>query len=120
MEPLLARPLSLKRCLGNLLDNAVRYGGGAVVSVRNSRDHLEIVICDNGPGIPEADLTRVFEPFYRLEPSRNRSTGGNGLGLAIARSMARQHGGDIILSNRPEGGLCARLTFPRSSRRPSR
>ena len=120
VEPLLARPLSLKRCLGNLLDNAVRYGGGAVVSVRNSRDHLEIVICDYGPGIPEADLTRVFEPFYRLEPSRNRSTGGNGLGLAIARSMARQHGGDIILSNRPEGGLCARLTFPRSSRRPSR
>lgn len=120
VAPLLARPLSLKRCLGNLLDNAVRYGGRAVVSVRDGRDALEIVIDDTGPGIPEADLARVFEPFYRLEPSRNRSTGGNGLGLAIARSMARQHGGDIMLSNRPEGGLRARLTFPRSARRPSR
>lgn len=120
VAPLLARPLSLKRCLGNLLDNAVRYGGRVTVSVRDGRDTLEIAICDDGPGIPDADLSRVFEPFYRLEPSRNRSTGGNGLGLAIARSMARQHGGDIELSNRPAGGLRARLTFPRSSRRQSR
>ena len=118
VPPLLARPLSIKRCLGNLLDNAVRYGGGAVVSVRDSRELLEIVICDNGPGIPEEDLNRVFEPFYRLEPSRSRSTGGNGLGLAIARSMARQHGGDIVLANRPQGGLCASLSLPRPSGRP--
>lgn len=120
VAPLLARPLSVKRCLGNLLDNAVRYGGRAEVSVRDGRDKLVITICDAGPGIPEAALARVFEPFYRLEPSRNRSTGGSGLGLAIARSMVRQHGGDIELSNRPEGGLCARVTFPRSSKRARR
>lgn len=116
--PLRARPLSLKRCLGNLLDNAVRYGGSAEVSVEDGRDALTVTICDHGPGIPEEDLQRVFEPFYRLEPSRSRSTGGSGLGLAIARSMARQHGGDIELSNRAEGGLCARVTFPRHTRRP--
>ena len=115
IPPLLARPLSIKRCLSNLLDNAVRYGGGAVVSVRDSRELLEIVICDTGPGIPETDLNRVFEPFFRLEPSRSRSTGGSGLGLSIARSMARQHRGDIVLTNRPEGGLCANLSLPRPS-----
>lgn len=113
--PLYARPLSVKRCLGNLLDNAVRYGGGHVsVSVEDSKTELAILIRDNGPGIPEAQLQRVFEPFFRLEPSRNRGTGGNGLGLAIARSMARMHGGDITLANHPQGGLCARVTFHRN------
>jgi signal transduction histidine kinase len=74
---------------------------------------IEITIDDGGPGIPDAELQRVFEPFYRLEQSRNRDTGGTGLGLAIAQSIAQAHGGQITLANRPEGGLRATLTLPR-------
>ncbi len=108
-----ARPLSMKRCLANLMDNALRYGGNVVVSVEERESMLAVIISDNGPGIPEADLEKVFEPFYRVERSRNRSTGGTGLGLSIARSMARLHDGDVILENRPEGGLRATATFRR-------
>jgi len=111
--PLSARPLSIKRCLSNLLDNAVRYGGDAVMTVKDSPEELTILIRDHGPGIPEEALERVFQPFYRLEPSRCRSTGGNGLGLAIARNMIRLHGGDISLSNAPDGGLEVCVTLPR-------
>ena len=74
---------------------------------------LAVTISDCGPGIPEADLEKVFEPFYRVERSRSRSTGGTGLGLSIARSMARMHDGDVLLENRPEGGLRATATFRR-------
>jgi signal transduction histidine kinase len=117
IAPLLALPLSLKRCLGNIMDNAVRYGGGKVtVSAADGKTALTVCIADNGPGIPEEELERVFEPFYRLEPSRSRNTGGSGLGLAIARNMARMHGGDITLANRPQGGLLARVTFLRRGR----
>lgn len=112
-RPLVARPQALKRCLANLLDNAVRYGGGARVTVEDSAAHLTLHIDDHGPGIPEAELESLFEPFRRGETSRNRATGGTGLGLAIARNLARAHGGDVTLSNRKEGGLRATLTLPR-------
>ncbi len=114
IAPLKARPQSLKRCLANLMDNGLRYGKHVVVGVKDTPTLLTVTIADSGPGIPEADLERVFEPFFRIEPSRSRSTGGSGLGLAIARSMARLHGGDVKLSNREEGGLLATVTFRRS------
>lgn len=101
----------LKRGLANVLENAVKYGGSAQVYVEDLPDRLQIQICDNGPGLAEDQLEKVFEPFYRVEGSRNRDTGGTGLGLAIARNAAVLHGGTITLHNRPEGGLCARLYF---------
>jgi len=106
---------ALKRCLGNLIDNAVRYGKSAKIMVEDSPTMLEIRVRDEGPGIPEGDLERVFEPFHRLEGSRSRDTGGTGLGLGIARNIARAHGGDIVLRNVPSGGLEAVLTLPRTA-----
>lgn len=97
------RPDSLRRAIRNLVENAVRYGERATVSVDRTVDNLEIVVEDAGPGIPPADMERVFAPFYRLEQSRNRDTGGVGLGLSIARAIARHHGGDIVLENRSKG-----------------
>jgi signal transduction histidine kinase len=104
---------TLKRCLGNLVDNAVNYGQRATIMIADAPDELTIVVRDDGPGIPESELERVFEPFYRIEVSRNRATGGSGLGLTIARNIARAHGGELSLRNRPEGGLDAVLTLPR-------
>lgn len=112
--PYVGRPQALKRCLSNLIQNAIAYGGDVRVVAAEGRDALEIRVLDSGPGIPADDLERVFEPYLRLETSRNRATGGTGLGLAIARSIARTHGGDITLANRPEGGLQAALRLPRS------
>jgi signal transduction histidine kinase len=103
----------LKRALNNLVDNAVLYGDRATVRVEETADALLLRVLDEGPGLPEAELERVFEPFYRLEASRSRATGGSGLGLGIARNVARTHGGELVLRNRPEGGLEARLTLPR-------
>jgi signal transduction histidine kinase len=103
----------LKRCLANLVDNAVLYGERATVKVEDSASALTIRVRDEGPGVPETELEKVFEPFYRLEGSRSRATGGTGLGLAIARNIARGHGGDIILHNLQAGGLEAVLTLPR-------
>jgi signal transduction histidine kinase len=111
--PLPGKPQALKRCLWNLLDNAIKYGGKALVSVRDDGPQLEIRVADEGPGIPAAEIEKVFEPFYRIESSRNRQTGGTGLGLSIAKGIAEDHGGDLELRNRPEGGLEARLTLPR-------
>ena len=112
-----AQPLALKRCLSNLLENAVRYGGGQVdIEVREAGDMLSVAIRDQGPGLPEHYVDTVFEPFFRVEHSRNRQTGGSGLGLSIARNIARQHGGDITLSNRQGGGLEALLRLPRARR----
>jgi hypothetical protein len=109
----LARPVALKRALANLISNAVNYGGAAHVTM-SPPEHRQVVIAieDEGPGIPPGELARVFEPFHRLEQSRNRETGGVGLGLPIARNMLRAHGGDVELSNRPEGGLRAVVTLP--------
>lgn len=112
----------LRRALGNLIDNAVAYGGDAgpvTLRVQDSAEELQIQVLDTGPGIPEAELERVFEPFHRLEASRSRSTGGTGLGLGITRAVARLHGGEVLLQNRPRaatggpGGLMASLQLPR-------
>ncbi|HSN40644.1 MAG TPA: ATP-binding protein, partial [Burkholderiales bacterium] len=113
LMPYHGHPQALKRCLGNLIGNAMQYGKAATINVTDSADRLQICIRDEGPGIPESDLERVFEPFYRLEASRSRDTGGTGLGLGIARNIARAHGGDIVLRNLPQGGLEAVLTLPR-------
>lgn len=102
----------LKRALGNLIDNAVLYGERATVQVENDASSLRLRVLDDGPGIAEAELQRVFEPFHRLEASRNRATGGTGLGLGIARSIAQSHGGEVLLRNRAEGGLEATLSLP--------
>jgi signal transduction histidine kinase len=110
--PLPGKPQALKRCVTNLIGNAVNFGARARISVRDGAQ-LEISICDEGPGIPPDELEKVFEPFYRLESSRNRDTGGTGLGLSIARDVAQAHGGHLVLRNRPEGGIEARLTLPR-------
>jgi signal transduction histidine kinase len=111
-DVLQGKPRALKRCLGNLVDNALKFGKRAMIEVEDA-DALIMRICDDGPGIPEEMLERVFEPFYRLESSRSRDTGGTGLGLAIARDVAQAHGGSLTLRNRPEGGLIAELRLPR-------
>ena len=103
---------ALRRALGNLLANAAGHGARATVRVEGDDAELRIVIEDEGPGIQEAELERVFEPFVRLEVSRSRDTGGTGLGLAIARGIVRGHGGDIVLENRAEGGLRATVALP--------
>jgi signal transduction histidine kinase len=107
------RPDALKRAIRNLLDNAVKYGKAATVAMQTTPKAIEIIIDDEGPGIPEQYLSRVFDPFYRLEASRSRETGGVGLGLAIAQSIVQAHGGELILSNRPVGGLRAQMSLPR-------
>jgi signal transduction histidine kinase len=109
---LLGRPRDLRRCLGNLIDNAVKYGKQAQVAVDRVGGAARIRIRDDGPGIAEPELARVFEPFYRIEGSRSRESGGTGLGLTIARNIAEQHGGSITLANRPEGGLEVTLMLP--------
>ena len=106
------QPTALRRALRNLMDNAIKYGKSADVSLRSSANSVEIDIEDKGPGIPELELRRVIEPFYRLETSRNRDAGGMGLGLAIASSIAEAHGGSVRLVNRPSGGLTATLRLP--------
>ncbi len=110
---LVCSPVTLKRAFSNLIDNAVKYGGGARVSLDDQGRELLVRIEDDGPGIPEANMQMVFEPFRRLETSRNRGTGGNGLGLTIARRAVEQHGGTLQLSNRPGGGLLALVHLPR-------
>ena len=111
------RPLALRRCLTNVLDNAIRYGKRATLRVEEGADGVTIRVLDKGPGIPEPELEHVFEPFFRGESSRSRETGGTGLGLGIARNIARGHGGDLVLKNRPDGGMEAILTLPQSEPR---
>jgi signal transduction histidine kinase len=106
------KPKALRRALRNLIDNAQRYGHNPTLSWRLSAESLEIVVDDDGPGIPEDRLRDVFQPFLRLEQSRSHETGGHGLGLSIARSIVLEHGGTITLSNRKDGGLCARVVLP--------
>jgi signal transduction histidine kinase len=104
-------PMALRRLFTNLLDNAVKFGGAARVRVWGDGEQALVEIDDDGPGVPEEERERVFEPFYRRDPSRSRKTGGSGLGLAVVRSIARGHGGDVILMNRA-GGLTARVLLP--------
>ena len=106
------RPVALRRAFRNLLENAGAYGVRATARIARDDAGLRVVIEDEGPGIPERDLERVFEPFVRLEESRSRDTGGTGLGLAIARTIVRRHGGDIRLENRESGGLRATVALP--------
>ena len=110
--PYRCRPASLRRALNNLVDNAVRYAGNATIRLETTDSSVVIVVEDDGPGIPENMLEEVFEPFTRLETSRSSETGGVGLGLAIVRSCVGAHGGEVKLSNRPEGGLRAMVTLP--------
>jgi signal transduction histidine kinase len=105
-------PVALKRLVSNLVDNALKYGGAARGQVYAENDMAIIEVDDDGPGVPPGEMERVFEPFYRGEPSRNRETGGIGLGLAVVRSLARAHGGDVTLHNRAEGGLRACVRLP--------
>ena len=112
-NPVNGMPLLLKRCIANLLDNAIFYGNHAWLRVEDGTTELLISIRDEGAGLPETELEKVFEPFYRRESSRNRETGGTGLGRSIARTLALAHGGDIRLRNSPQGGLEALLTLPR-------
>jgi signal transduction histidine kinase len=107
------KPQALKRCLTNLIANAIKFGVRAKILVEDGIA-LFIRVRDDGPGIPTEELERVFEPFYRLESSRNRDTGGTGLGLSIARDVAQAHGGSLIAQNLPGGGLEALLVLPRS------
>ncbi|WP_158811292.1 ATP-binding protein [Beijerinckia sp. L45] len=106
------RPRGLKRGLSNIVNNALAYGDTARVSLTRTASAVCIAIDDDGPGIPSADVDAVFEPFRRLEGSRNRSTGGTGLGLTIARQAVQREGGTITLVNRPEGGLSVRVSLP--------
>ena len=105
-------PVMLRRLFANLVSNAVHYGKCARLSVIGEAGRAVVEVADEGPGLSAFDISRVFEPFYRAESSRNRATGGIGLGLAIVKAAAEAHGGEVTLSNRIEGGLCARVSLP--------
>lgn len=105
-------PVALRRMIANLVDNALKYGGAARGRVYALDGYAVIEIDDDGPGVRSSDAERVFDPFFRGEPSRNRDTGGIGLGLAVVRTVARAHGGDAVLLNRPGGGAMARVSMP--------
>jgi signal transduction histidine kinase len=109
---IVADEIALRRVLDNLAENARRYASAASLGIERDESGLRLAILDDGPGIPEADLERVFEPFERLDHSRSRDTGGSGLGLGIARELMRAMGGDVTLCNRTAGGLEARVTVP--------
>jgi signal transduction histidine kinase len=111
--PYAFRLVALRRAFTNLLNNAISYGKEAHLTVKDRSDAIVVLIDDDGPGIPEESFEEVFEPFRRLETSRSRETGGTGLGLTVARTIIRRHGGDIVLSNRAEGGLRVEVTLPR-------
>ncbi|KKC26234.1 sensor histidine kinase [Sphingomonas sp. SRS2] len=105
-------PMALRRLFQNLIDNGVTYGGGVEIGVAHIDGEAEIRVADRGPGLPASALEAMFRPFERGEPSRNRSTGGIGLGLSIARGIAQEHGGSLVLVNRPGGGLEAICRLP--------
>ena len=108
-----ARPVALKRAIANLVTNALAYGGAARLALSPPEGGVvRLAVEDDGPGIPEAEMENVFAPFRRLEGSRNRETGGTGLGLTITRNILRAHGGDVTLRNRPGGGLTVVASLP--------
>lgn len=113
--PLRAQASALRRCIGNLVENAVRYGGAAEIRLMDSASQVRIEISDQGPGIPEEELDKVLAPFYRVEGSRNRNTGGVGLGLSIAHDIVRKHQGRLRLKNGAIGGLVVTLELPRQA-----
>jgi signal transduction histidine kinase len=115
VAPVSARPTALKRCIGNLLSNAAKYGTKPAIAIEDGPNELVLRVLDDGPGIPPEMLEQVFEPFFRLESSRNADTGGVGLGLAIARDLAQAHGGSLTLRNRAPRGLEATLRLPRAA-----
>ncbi len=116
---LTCRPVALKRAINNLIDNGLKYGGSVAANLTRTATRIEIDIEDNGPGIPEDQLEAVTTPFYRVENSRNRETGGTGLGLAVAKSVTLAHGGELLLCNREEGGLQVRILLPRQHSAPA-
>jgi signal transduction histidine kinase len=107
-----ASPLALRRMIDNLVDNAARYGGAVTVDARPLGRRVEITVLDDGPGLPDAVLETITAPFERGEVSRNRRTGGAGLGLSIVKALAQGQGGRLTLANRPEGGLAAMIDLP--------
>jgi two-component system osmolarity sensor histidine kinase EnvZ len=109
---LTVRRNALKRCLGNLIGNGLKYGRHIEVALRRTARAVEISVDDDGPGIADAQREEAFRPFHRLDASRNLQTGGVGLGLAIARDIARAHGGDVLLERSPLGGLRALIRLP--------
>jgi signal transduction histidine kinase len=111
---LACRPQALKRAIANIVDNAVNYGGRAEIDLKVAADTLRLTVADYGPGLPPDELEKVFQPFYRCEASRSRSTGGSGLGLSIARDIVAAHGGTIALANRAGGGLVVTIALPRA------
>ena len=100
------------RLFQNLIDNGVAYGGGVEIGLTAAGGEAKVRIADRGPGLAEGALEAMFQPFERGEPSRNRATGGIGLGLSIARAIAQEHGGSLILANRPGGGIEAICRLP--------
>jgi len=110
------RPLGIKRVIVNLLENAVKYAQKPGIELRCDEHLVCIDVSDEGPGIPESALDQVFDPFYRLETSRNRDTGGVGLGLSAARAIVREQGGELSLRNRSGAGLVARVELPGTRR----
>jgi signal transduction histidine kinase len=106
------RPTLVRRAVANLIDNAVKYGGSACVRIVRDKGRVLIIVDDDGPGIPADEQEKVFAPFYRREPARNPAKAGVGLGLSIARTVAREHGGDVTLRNRDGGGLSALIELP--------
>jgi len=114
-EAVMIKPALMRRAMMNLVQNALFYGRCADIQLVDEQDCVRILIRDQGPGIPEEQLQAVFDPFVRLEPSRNRNTGGTGLGLGIARSIVHSHGGTLALENYPQGGLKVEVCLPKSS-----
>ncbi|MFJ2687670.1 sensor histidine kinase [Pseudomonas sp. NPDC087342] len=113
-SPLQVQPMALRSCINNLMDNALRYAGEALISLEDSRENLVIRVIDHGPGIAPDKREAVFEPFFRLEGSRNRNSGGVGLGMTIAREAAERLGGQLSLEETPGGGLTAVIKLPRN------
>jgi signal transduction histidine kinase len=105
----------LRRAISNLVDNAVKYGRSAAVTLSPETEHVVITVDDEGPGIPPSEREKVFEPFYRIDGSRDPDTGGVGLGLSVTRSIIWEHGGEISLASRKGGGLSVRLELPSGS-----
>lgn len=104
--------MALRRLFANLVDNALRYGTAAKVAIGHSASQVTVLVDDDGPGIPALERAAVFEPFYRVEGSRSRETGGAGLGLAIARAIVEAHGGKIAAEAAPGGGARIRVALP--------